>query len=335
MKIYNVEFDTATPISKRVKVPANTSRYGLGVAVKQNGESINGLSTYIVDGDSIYTPTKEYGDFDVFAMSSNADERDRQVQVSAAASPTTLSSVYAGNGYSSGFNWAGQKQRFVLDAGKFNPLDIAGCDVEVSGNITDMISFSQTMYDSWVGAFNRGDKNYQIGAMFVNGYTIAQASFFSFALSGDSTLNNKFIIINNGKGQIIDYTTATTEKPQNSDEYVDVYFMQLGKVFRQYVKTVGEIDIHNAVSATITFNESLTPAALSNDTKVTIALGKSVNSQFSLTLDETKEVFPDAYIQDSALSCESLYVNGVNYVPTTLSVDGVEYSVLAAATTEG
>lgn len=186
------------------------------------------------------------------------------------------------------------------------------------------------MYDSWVGAFNRGDKDYQAGAMFVDGYVVAPASFFSFALSGDSTLSNKFIIINNGKGQIIDYATATAEKPQDSDEYTDVYFMSLGKVLRQYVKTVGEIDMHNAVSATICFNEALTPVALSNDTKATMALGKSVNQQFSLTLDETKELFPDACIEDSALSCESLYVNGVNYVPTTLSVDGVEYSVLAA-----
>lgn len=223
----------------------------------------------------------------------------------------------------------------MLDAGKFNPLDIAGCDVEVSGNTTDIISFSQTIYDSFVGAFNRGDKNYQTGAMFVNGNTIVPASFFSFVLSGDSTLNNKFIIINNGKVQIIDYTTATTEKPQNSDEYVDVYFLHLGKVIRQYVKTVGEIDIHNAVNATITFNETLTPLALSNDTAVTLTLGKSVNSQFSLTLDETKDVFPDGYIQDSVLSCESLYVNGVNYVPTTLTIDGVEYSVLATKITEG
>ena len=142
MKIYNVEFDAATPISQRVKVPANTSRYGLGVAVKQNGESVKGLSTYVVDGDSVYTPAKEYGDFDVFAMSSSADERDRQVQVSAVAMPTTLSSDFAGNGYPSGFDMAGQRQRFVLDAGKFNPLDITGCGVEVSGNATDLISFS-------------------------------------------------------------------------------------------------------------------------------------------------------------------------------------------------
>ena len=77
MNTYNVEFDTATPISKCVKVPANTSRYGLCVAVKQNGESIKGLSTRIVDGDSTYTPIQKHGDFDVFAMSSNADERDR------------------------------------------------------------------------------------------------------------------------------------------------------------------------------------------------------------------------------------------------------------------
>ncbi len=322
MKIYNVDFDTATPELKRIKVPSNTSKYGLGVAVKENGKDIYGLSTYVLDGGATVSPSDEVYDYNVFALSSGRYEQDRQISVSAVATPNSLSSAFISKSYSGG----GQKRIFKIGVGELNPQNITGFDALIDGTTKDLISYSVPIYQSFVNAFEKQDDSYSKESLYFSRFS----SCFFLELSGDVQLSNIFIAVNNGKIEILDLNTAGYTKPTNLDGYSDFYWFTFGSIKHIWAKTIDKLTITTPISAAVCIGEGLTPIALSDQTDVTLTFGKPVSQQFSLILDETPQVFADGEIQDKDINCETISINGVNYAPTTLSVDGVAYSVLAA-----